>query len=478
MAAGNPEAQGRGSQGPFAAVRYVLIGILTVAAVALNVCAHKFMGMNRQVKFMYRQLEGAFSPDLVFWEALALVLVALAAAAVVWLRSPGRDRRAAVAALLVAVAAAVFASVLAILGVQGAQGLASYASKPAGFYARVLVLPVADVAALLASVNAALVARRFAPISRARPAADEIIPTTPPADGETARAARPAKNEEALMTHPTDDERVRRTRRVARVLTVAVLAAIVLVCVAVPSVRAGISRVFTLLSSGDVNAVIELIRSYGPWAAAISCALMILQSLAAPIPAFLITFANAAIFGWALGAALSWSSAMLGAAICFGIARVLGRDAVAHFATRGALETVDQFFERYGKNTILVCRLLPFVSFDLVSYAAGLTGMGFWGFLAATGVGQLPATLVYSYVGGMLTGGTKAFVTALLIIFALGALGMLARQVYVNRRSDPATSGATGEQAVAAAAEPAGAEGPAAGPAAGPAGGHKADDGQ
>ena len=40
------------------------------------------------------------------------------------------------------------------------------------------------------------------------------------------------------------------------------------------------------------------------------------------------------------------------------------------------------------------------MSFDLVSYAAGLTSMGFWGFFWATGLGQLPATLVYSYVGG------------------------------------------------------------------------------
>ncbi len=81
----------------------------------------------------------------------------------------------------------------------------------------------------------------------------------------------------------------------------------------------------------------------------------------------------------------------------------------------------------------MICRLLPFVSFDLVSYAAGLTSMSFGAFMLATGIGQLPATLIYSYVGGMLTGGAKIMVTGLLILFALSALIMLFRMVYQDR---------------------------------------------
>ena len=124
---------------------------------------------------------------------------------------------------------------------------------------------------------------------------------------------------------------------------------------------------------------------------------------------------------------------MAGAAVCYFIAHVLGRGAVERLASRTALASVDVFFERYGKHAILICRLLPFVSFDLVSYAAGLTGMGFWGFFVATGVGQLPATIVYSYVGGMMTGGLKYFVTGLMILFAIAALVALLKKVYNDR---------------------------------------------
>ena len=224
-----------------------------------------------------------------------------------------------------------------------------------------------------------------------------------------------------------------KTHKYGKWVFLAVLVVIVAVCATVPSLRAWFSSVFALLSSMNVEQVVEYIRGYGPWAAAISFFLMVLQSVAAPIPAFLLTFANAAIFGWWKGAILSWSSAMAGAAVCYFIAHVLGRDAVERLASRTALASVDVFFERYGKHAILICRLLPFVSFDLVSYAAGLTGMGFWGFFVATGVGQLPATLVYSYVGGMMTGGMKYFVTGLMILFAIAALVALLKKVYNDR---------------------------------------------
>lgn len=223
-----------------------------------------------------------------------------------------------------------------------------------------------------------------------------------------------------------------------------VLGVLVLLCLlyfAVPSVNAYVNQAAAVLGSANVDAVVDYIRSYGPYAMAISFALMVFSSVVAPLPAFLITFSNAAIFGWWQGAILSWSSAMAGAALCFFIARALGRDTVEKFAGRGALASVEDYFTKYGSRTVLVCRLLPFVSFDAVSYFAGLTPIKFWAFFLATGVGQLPATIVYSYVGGMLTGGVKYFVTALLCIFALSILVMIIKNIYTERQNQKKAGG-------------------------------------
>lgn len=198
-------------------------------------------------------------------------------------------------------------------------------------------------------------------------------------------------------------------------------------------VRQTVDQIFRMFATGDFTVVREFVASYGPYAMAVSALLMIFQSLIAPLPAFLITFANANLFGWWQGAVLSWVSSMAGAALCFALARVLGRDAVQRLTSRGGLEQIDVFFEKYGRQSVLIARLLPFMSFDIVSYAAGLTSMKLGPFLLATGLGQLPATVIYSYVGGMLTGGAKLMVTALMILFALTVLIALLRKIYTSR---------------------------------------------
>ncbi len=198
----------------------------------------------------------------------------------------------------------------------------------------------------------------------------------------------------------------------------------------IPPYENFIDMTLSAFASGDFRTMRDFVADYGGYAAAVSFFLMIFQSIAAPLPAFIITLANANLFGWWKGALLSWSSAMAGAAICFYIARVLGREVAERLTSRAGLQSIDRFFERYGTHSVLIARLLPFISFDLVSYAAGLTSMKFCPFFIATGIGQLPATIVYSYVGGMLTGGAQMLMMGLLILFALSALIVLMRQMY------------------------------------------------
>lgn len=226
----------------------------------------------------------------------------------------------------------------------------------------------------------------------------------------------------------------KKNKWVGKVIVIALIVIALLAYAFVPSVHNGFDQIAAMFYSGDFTVVREFVASYGAYAAAVSFVLMILQSIAAPLPAFLLTVANANLFGWWQGAILSWSSAMAGAAVCFFIARILGRDVVIKLNGKNGVKQIEDFFEKYGKTSILVARLLPFVSFDIVSYVAGLTPMSFWGFFVATGIGQLPATIVYSYVGGMLTGGAKLLVNGLLIMFALFGIIFIARQIYVDKQ--------------------------------------------
>lgn len=213
-------------------------------------------------------------------------------------------------------------------------------------------------------------------------------------------------------------------------MKILLLVVVVLLFVFVEPLNSGLKNMTGAFK--NLESVKEYIKSFGGWAVAISIAMMILQSIVAPIPAFLITFANAAIWGWWKGAIISWSGAMIGAALCFGIARLYGRGVAEKFATKMALDDVEIFFEKYGKNAIFIARLLPFVPFDPISYAAGLTPMTFRGFFLATGLGQTPATIVYSYAAAK-SSNPSTFVSGLLILFGVSALVYTARKIWMDK---------------------------------------------
>ncbi|OMP97328.1 TVP38/TMEM64 family protein [Raoultella terrigena] len=222
--------------------------------------------------------------------------------------------------------------------------------------------------------------------------------------------------------------------RYYRLAAVVALAAALLIGWRVPAANEFIQRSLAAFSALDPQAIERFIDSYGPQAALVSFALMILQAVVAPLPAFLITFANASLFGAFWGGVLSWASAMAGAALCFFIARVCGREAVEKLSGKTILGSMDAFFDRYGRHTVLVCRLLPFVPFDPISYAAGLTSIRFRQFAIATGIGQLPATIIYSWAGSLLTGGIFWLVTGLSILLALAVVIAIAKARYSERQ--------------------------------------------
>lgn len=219
-----------------------------------------------------------------------------------------------------------------------------------------------------------------------------------------------------------------------RIVVVITLLAALLAWWRIPGINDFIQQSLAAFATLDQPAIERFIDSWGPQAALVSFALMILQAIIAPLPAFLITFANASLFGAFWGGALSWVSSMAGAALCFFIARVLGREVVEKLTGKSVLRSMDGFFARYGKHTILICRLLPFVPFDPVSYAAGLTSIRFRHFMLATGLGQLPATIVYSWTGSLLTGGTFWLLTGLSIMFALAIVVVVAKALYLEKQ--------------------------------------------
>lgn len=84
---------------------------------------------------------------------------------------------------------------------------------------------------------------------------------------------------------------------------------------------------------------------------------------------------------------------------------------------------------------IFASRLVPFISFDAVSYAAGLTPLAFWRFVVATLAGVIPTAYLITTFGGLLMASESGLVTMMLILVSgVTLLPIVAKLVFARRR--------------------------------------------
>lgn len=172
----------------------------------------------------------------------------------------------------------------------------------------------------------------------------------------------------------------------------------------------------------DPSALHARVVSMGPWGPVAIFALMVLAILISPIPSAPIALAAGAAYGHAWGALYVLLGAVAGALAAFGVARFIGRDMVRRwFGDRLSIGLIG------SQNALMAfvfgSRLLPFLSFDIVSYAAGLTALSFWRFGIATLAGIAPSSFLLAHFGSeMVTGETDRILYAVL---ALGGLTLI-----------------------------------------------------
>jgi uncharacterized membrane protein YdjX (TVP38/TMEM64 family) len=140
-----------------------------------------------------------------------------------------------------------------------------------------------------------------------------------------------------------------------------------------------------------------------------------------PIPSMPLVVAAGMCYGPWLGAFYSSVGALAGSALAFLLARTLGRDFVLR--ATGGERLLAEYPARMLPRVVFITRLVPFISFDVVSYAAGLTPMRIRPFLVATYLGMLPLTVLYASMGSVfLVGGWVSVVIG--IAFAVLFIGL------------------------------------------------------
>ena len=186
------------------------------------------------------------------------------------------------------------------------------------------------------------------------------------------------------------------------------------------------------LMDGERLAV--LVARAGIWGPVVIVTLMAVAVVASPIPSAPIALAAGAAYGHLWGTVQVVIGAELGALIAFSLARILGHDALRRvFGDRvdaGLLGSQTAL-----TATVFASRLMPFVSFDMISYAAGLSQLHAWRFALATLAGIVPASFLLAHLGGEAASGDLGRATW--AVLGLGLVTGLPLLWIATRRKTP-----------------------------------------
>ncbi|WP_038014614.1 TVP38/TMEM64 family protein [Terasakiella pusilla] len=176
----------------------------------------------------------------------------------------------------------------------------------------------------------------------------------------------------------------------------------------------------TFFDTKELKNAVQELRDLGPIAIII---LMTTAIVLAPLPSAPIALIAGALYGHLWGTIYILIGAELGAIIAFGLARYFGHEFLNKWIDTEAISRRFLGSQNVIMGIVFISRLLPFVSFDIVSYAAGLSSISAWRFAIATLAGIIPASFLLAHFGEEFSSfNTERIVISVLVLGCIMAL--------------------------------------------------------
>lgn len=155
-------------------------------------------------------------------------------------------------------------------------------------------------------------------------------------------------------------------------------------------------------SAGDNQAALQALREalsrWGALAPVVYVVAVVAEVLVAPIPGTLLYAPAGALFGGLQGGFLSLIGNTIGATVACAVGRTLGEEAITRRIEGTKLAGRVEAIREKGFLVILLLRLNPITSSDMVSYAAGAIGVPVWRVALGTFIGMAPLCFAQAYL--------------------------------------------------------------------------------
>lgn len=163
------------------------------------------------------------------------------------------------------------------------------------------------------------------------------------------------------------------------------------------------------LINNDLSSITYFVNSFNGLSAVIFVVLNIFEVIIAPVPGLILNVAGGWIFGPFWGSILVLIGNIIGASVCYYLARYIGSDYFEIIIGKKKLKKFNRYLNEYGPFVIFILRLNPLTSTDIFSYLAGLVNMKYKSFIISTTLGLLPLVFALSYFGDYFIDGSVLF---------------------------------------------------------------------
>lgn len=181
-------------------------------------------------------------------------------------------------------------------------------------------------------------------------------------------------------------------------LSIAILVVLAGAAIFIPSFRGWLTDAWRILTSGNQDKIQHWVSGFGWFGPLLIILLMVAQMFLLIIPSWLLMIVAILAYGPWYGSAIIFAAIFAASTVGYGIGKFFGRDATQKLLGEKTAGKMSALVSRYGVWAIVITRINPMLSNDAISLIAGIVGMSYRSFIAATMAGITPLVALMAWL--------------------------------------------------------------------------------
>ncbi|WP_407570667.1 TVP38/TMEM64 family protein [Deinococcus altitudinis] len=233
------------------------------------------------------------------------------------------------------------------------------------------------------------------------------------------------------MPHFRSSSRLR--RRIVRALVALAVLGLLVLAGLQPGTQSFAVSGYGALFARDPAVTHAWVTQFGAWGPLVLLAAFVVQAVLPVIPALILVLVSLLAYGPVTGFFIVYLGTLLGAAAGYGLGYGVGDPLIRALAGERHRDRAHAFATEQGLRGVLLIRLMPVLSSDLMNLVAGATRMPFGRFMAATALGALPVTLFITLLAHASAGSPARLGLGLALLSLVVGLAALTRWLFLRR---------------------------------------------